>query len=151
MDLASSVGYAIKRSQGALRNAMDTELRRYGLSVPQYSCLEILASRPNISNAELARGAFVSRQAMHQLLGGLLEAGLVISEGAGRNERYGPTTSGQRRLSEASRAVAMIEERMLGSFSGAQRARLQADLIACAEALTTATNPAVVPESNAGT
>jgi DNA-binding MarR family transcriptional regulator len=39
---------------------MDGELRDYGLTVSQYACLQILASRPRISNADLARDAFVS-------------------------------------------------------------------------------------------
>ena len=67
---------------------MEASLRSFGLSVPQYSCLEILDARPGISNADLARGVFVTRQAMHQLLGGLQEAELVSAGGQGRVQRY---------------------------------------------------------------
>ena len=70
---------------------MEASLRSLGLSVPQYSCLEILNARPGISNADLARGVFVTRQAMHQLLGGLQEAGLVSAGGQGRVQRYSLT------------------------------------------------------------
>lgn len=135
VDLEDSVGYALKRAVTALRAAMDAELRAHRLSVPQYACLELLAYRPGSSNAELARGAFVSRQAMHQLLGGLRTAELVNGEGQGRSERFAVTPAGARRLAGASQAVAAIQERMLTPLSAPQRKRLHADLSACADAL----------------
>lgn len=141
VDLEVAVGYALKRAATALRAAMDSELREHGLSVPQYACLELLAQRPGLTNADLARGAFVSRQAMHQLLGGLRAAGLVTSEGPGRNERFASTPAGDRRRAGASEAVAAIEERMLTSLDPAQRARLHADLNACVDALASAEHP----------
>ena len=48
----------------ALRAAMEQVLRPLGMSVTHYSCLELLAQRPGLSNSELARGAFVTRQSM---------------------------------------------------------------------------------------
>jgi DNA-binding MarR family transcriptional regulator len=136
VDLDHAVGYALKRAATALRAAMDAELRAHELSVPQYVCLELLAQRPGLSNAELARGAFVSRQAMHQLLGGLRAAGLVAGDGEGRGQRLALTAAGAKRLARASEAVAAVEERMLSSLSAPQRDRLHADLSACADALT---------------
>lgn len=141
VDLDYAVGYALKRAATALRAAMDAELREQGLSVPQYACLELLAQRPGLANAELARGAFVSRQAMHQLLSGLRAAGLVTSQGQGGHERFTSTPDGDRRRAGASRAVAAIEERMLASLSPAQRARLHAELTACADALASTEHP----------
>lgn len=136
VDLEHAVGYALKRAATALRAAMDAELRAHALSVPQYACLELLAQRPGLSNAELARGAFVSRQAMHQLLGGLRAAGLVTGNGEGRGQRLALTPTGAERLAGASEAVAAVEERMLTSLSAPQRERLHADLTTCADALT---------------
>lgn len=138
VDLDRAVGYALKRAQTALRAAMDAELRGHGLSVPQYACLELLGHQPALSNAELARGAFVTRQAMHQLLGGLRTAGLVNSEGQGRNERLTLTAAGTQRLVGASQAVAAIQEQMLAALTAQQRERLHADLNTCAEALAPA-------------
>ena len=46
VDLDTSIGYALKRTATALRTAMEASLRSLGLSVPQYSCLEILNARP---------------------------------------------------------------------------------------------------------
>lgn len=130
-----AVGYTLKRAASALRAAMDAELRDHGLSVPQYACLKLLSQRPGLSNADVARGAFVTRQAMHQLLGGLLTAGLISTTGDGRGTRLTLTATGARRLTAASAAVADIEERMLAPLDAEQRARLRTDLDACARAL----------------
>ena len=135
VDLDQSVGYALKRAQHALHGAMDGELREYGLSVSQYACLEILASRPRISNADLARDAFVSRQAMHQLLTGLRAAGLVTAAGQGRSQRYALTAEGRTGLRTASSTVAAIEQRMIATLSRPEREQLHRQLSICATAL----------------
>jgi DNA-binding MarR family transcriptional regulator len=135
VDIESSVGYALKRTATALRAAMEASLRSLGLSVPQYSCLEILKARPGISNADLARGVFVTRQAMHQLLGGLQEAELVGAVGQGRVQRYSLTPEGRRIIAAASAAVAAVEEQMLSGLQPSERQQLHNDLERCTAAL----------------
>jgi DNA-binding MarR family transcriptional regulator len=135
VDLDTAVGYVLKRAQVALRAAMDGALREHDLTVPQYSCLEQLAHYPGLTNAELARGTFVSRQAMHRLLATLKSLDLVRGDGGGRHERFTLTNSGTGRLAGSSAAVAAVEERMLAPFDAEQRQRLRADLITCADAL----------------
>jgi DNA-binding MarR family transcriptional regulator len=114
---------------------MEASLRSLGLSVPQYSCLEILTARPGISNADLARGVFVTRQAMHQLLGGLQAADLVSAGGHGRVQRYSLTPEGQQLITAASAAVAGVEEQMLAGLPPSERERLRSDLERCTAAL----------------
>ncbi|HEY3729229.1 MAG TPA: MarR family transcriptional regulator [Solirubrobacteraceae bacterium] len=135
VDLDTAVGYVLKRATVALRAAMDAALREHDLTVPQYSCLEQLAHQPGLTNTELARGTFVSRQAMHQLLATLKSLNLVHGDDGGRHERFTLTTDGARRLTGASTAVAAVQERMLAPFDPEQRRRLHADLTTCAEAL----------------
>jgi DNA-binding MarR family transcriptional regulator len=117
---------------------MDAELRAFDLTVPQYASLELLAQRPGLSNADLARGVFVTRQATHQLLAGLRQAGLVESTGSGRDQRLSVTTVGARKLADASRAIATIERRMLAGLSRHDQDALRASLDVCARALTAA-------------
>ena len=136
VDLDTAVGYVLKRATATLRTAMDAALRDHDLTVPQYSCLEQLAHTPRLTNAALARGTFVSRQAMHQLLGTLRSADLIQSDGAGRHEHFTLTDAGTQRLLGASAAVADVQERMLATFDPEQRRRLYADLAACADALS---------------
>ena len=46
------------------------------MTITHYACLELLAQRPGLSNSELARGAFVTRQSMNVLLQALERQGL---------------------------------------------------------------------------
>jgi DNA-binding MarR family transcriptional regulator len=137
-DLDLSVGYALKQAAVALRTAMDTGLRPLGLSVSQYACLELLGQRPGLSAAELARGAFVTRQSMHAVLLGLQERGLLARAATAAQGRALPTEltdEGRRILAEASDIVAATEARMTQAFSADARRRLRADLAACVTAL----------------
>ena len=107
MELSRRMGYELKRAQAALRAAMDTALRGYGLTVPQYACLELLDQRPGLSNAELARGAFVTRPSMNVALRGLQDSGLVTRPPQAPHGRALParlTAAGQRRPPAAPRA-----------------------------------------------
>ena len=135
VDLDTAVGYVLKRATVALRAAMDAALRGHDLTVSQYSCLEQLAHQPGLTNTELARGTFVSRQAMHQLLATLKSTNLVHGDGGGRHEHFTLTDTGTQRLVGASAAVAAVQEQMLAPFDPEQRRRLYADLAACADAL----------------
>lgn len=138
-DLDRSIGYVLKQASAALRASMDDVLRPFGLSVPQYACLELLGQRPGQSNAELARGAFVTRQSMNEVLRGLQERGLLERPdmvAAGRSRPTRLTADGRRLLKSASAAVARVEERMLAALASAQRERLLRDLLDCSAALT---------------
>jgi DNA-binding MarR family transcriptional regulator len=137
-DLNVSVGYALKQATAALRTAMDAGLRPLGLTVPQYSCLELLGQRPGLSASDLARGAFVTRQSMQVLLLGLEERGLLSRAATAPQGRALPTEltdAGRHILTRASETVAEIERRMTGALSAPDRERLRADLVACAAAL----------------
>jgi DNA-binding MarR family transcriptional regulator len=135
VDLDRSVGYALKRTQSALHSALEARLRAHGLSVPQYACLELLAQQPDRSQSELARGAFVTRQAMHQLATGLQKAGLVSSRGDGRARRLQLTTEGKRKLRAASRAATQVERTMLAGLDVAEQSTLHRYLISCIDSL----------------
>jgi hypothetical protein len=88
----TAVGYVLKQAAVALRNAMDVALRPLQLTVTQYSCLELLGQRPGLSNAELARGTFITRQSMNVVLRDLEERGLVCP----RNSRLKDASSSTR-------------------------------------------------------
>ena len=138
IDLAVSVGYRVKQASSALHGAMEDVLRPLGMNITQYSCLELLAQRPGLSNAELARGAFVTRQSMHAVLLGLEERGLLERAATAPQGRALPTQltdAGRDILGRASRTVAAVERQMTQALTGAGRQRLRADLAACAAAL----------------
>ncbi|MFJ2215099.1 MarR family winged helix-turn-helix transcriptional regulator [Streptomyces sp. NPDC101062] len=137
-DVTEHVGYRLKRASAALRSAMDKALREHDLTVPQYSCLELLDEQPGLSNADLARGTFVTRQSANVVLRGLKDAGLITRADVTDHGRALPvhlTPAGQQRLHVARESVYAIEVRMIEAVPQRRLAALLADLDAMAEAL----------------
>ncbi|ROP78694.1 DNA-binding MarR family transcriptional regulator [Frigoribacterium sp. PhB107] len=124
IDLETSLGYLLKEASSALRAAMEEVLRPLGMTVTHYSCLELLAQRPGLSNSELARGAFVTRQSMNVLLQALERDGSVTRPAEAPVGKALParlTPAGRRRLAAATAAVRGVELRMLSGMSEADR------------------------------
>ncbi|WP_112262738.1 MarR family winged helix-turn-helix transcriptional regulator [Lentzea terrae] len=120
VDLETSLGYLLKEASSALRAAMEEVLRPLGMSVTHYACLELLAQRPGLSNSELARGAFVTRQTMNVLLQALERDGYVTRPAEAAVGKVLPTrltARGRRSLEKASAAVRSVEARMLASLT----------------------------------
>ncbi|MDH6455905.1 MULTISPECIES: MarR family transcriptional regulator [unclassified Streptomyces] len=120
IDLDKSLGYLLKEASSALRAAMEEVLRPLGMSVTHYSCLELLAQRPGLSNSELARGAFVTRQTMNVLLQTLERDGYVTRPAEAPVGKVLParlTPRGRRSLEKATAAVRSVELRMLAGMT----------------------------------
>jgi DNA-binding MarR family transcriptional regulator len=120
VDLDTSLGYLLKQASSALRAAMEEVLRPLGMTVTHYSCLELLAQRPGLSNSELARGAFVTRQSMNVLLQALERDGYVTRPAAAPVGKVLParlTPRGRRSLATATAAVRSVEVRMLAGLT----------------------------------
>jgi DNA-binding MarR family transcriptional regulator len=125
VDLETSLGYLLKEASSALRSAMEAVLRPLGMTVTHYSCLELLAQRPGLSNSELARGAFVTRQSMNVLLQTLERDGYVTRPAQAPVGKVLPTRltpRGRRSLAKASAAVRSVELRMLSGLTDAEQA-----------------------------
>lgn len=125
IDLDTSLGYLLKEASSALRVAMEEVLRPMGMTITHYSCLELLAQRPGLSNSELARGAFVTRQSMNVLLQGLERDGYVTRPEEAPHGKALPTRltpRGRRSLASASAAVRSVETRMLAGITEAEQA-----------------------------
>jgi DNA-binding MarR family transcriptional regulator len=124
VNLETSLGYLLKEASSALRTAMEEVLRPLGMNVTQYSCLELLSQRPGLSNSELARGAFVTRQTMNVLLQALEREGYVTRPAEAPVGKVLPTRltpRGRRRLEKASAAVRSVELRMLTGMTEAEQ------------------------------
>jgi DNA-binding MarR family transcriptional regulator len=125
IDLETSLGYLLKEAASALRSAMEAVLTPLDMTVTRYACLELLAQRPDLSNSELARGAFVTRQSMNVLLQSLEREGFVVRPSEPPVGRVLPTRLtplGRRKLAKATSAVKSVEDRMLKDLDVAQRA-----------------------------
>jgi len=124
VDLETSLGYLLKQASSALHSALEAVLRPLGMSVTHYSCLELLSQRPGLSNSELARGAFVSRQSMNVLIQSLERDGFVTRPSAAPVGKVLPTQLtplGRRNLAKATVAVRSVEEKMLTGLDADSR------------------------------
>ncbi|MDN3312190.1 MarR family transcriptional regulator [Microbacterium oryzae] len=138
VELSTSLGYLLKEAASALRLEMEAVLRPLGLNVTQYACLELLAQRPGLSNSELARGAFVTRQSMNTVLQSLEREGLVGRPDvapAGRTLPADLTESGRRLLASASTAVRAVEAGMLDDLDATDQDQLRDLLARCVGSL----------------
>jgi DNA-binding MarR family transcriptional regulator len=124
VDLETSLGYTLKEASSALRVAMVEALRPLGMTVTHYSCLELLAQRPGLSNSELARGVFVTRQSMNVLLQTLERDGHVTRPEEAPVGKVLPirlTARGRQALAKATAAVRQVEIRMLADLTEAEQ------------------------------
>jgi DNA-binding MarR family transcriptional regulator len=139
VELDTSLGYMLKAAASALHSALEAVLRPLGMTITHYACLELLAQRPGLSNSELARGAFVTRQSMNVLLQALERQGLVVRPAQAPVGRVLPTeltARGRRQLKVASAAVRRVEQSMLANLDASEQDQMRRLLTACIAALT---------------
>jgi DNA-binding MarR family transcriptional regulator len=136
--MAQRLGYALKRAQHALRSAMDETLRPLGLTSSQYAVLSALELNPGISNAALARAAFVTAQTMQGIVANLEKAALLKRKEDpthGRILKGLLTRKGENVLSDAHERVARVEGLMLARLDSGEAQRLTSRLLDFCDAL----------------
>ena len=137
--VARRLGYALKRAQHALRVRMDEVLRPLGLTTAQYAVMCVIEQEAGISNAGLARAAFVTPQTMTGILANLHRDGLLSREADpshGRILRSELTPAGKKNLAQAHRVVGELEKIMLKAVGRARAANLVELLSQCADDLS---------------
>ena len=140
-DTTERPGWLLKRAQDALNAAMTAALREHGATLSEYAVLTALAEEPGLSNADLARRAFVTPQTMNQVLRELEHRGWVGRHphpGHGRILQAELTADGRRVLGGCHQAVSGVEERMLAGLGAAGREQLVAGLKSCIAGLSRA-------------
>jgi DNA-binding MarR family transcriptional regulator len=132
------VGYLIKRAQMVLHNAMADALGSHELTVTQFAVLTGLDEEPGLSNADLARRAFVTPQSMHAVLSELEKLQFVVRRPHPQHQRVLQaelTDAGRRTLKFANKAVNAVEEQMLHELSNLERSTLASTLSSCIASL----------------
>jgi DNA-binding MarR family transcriptional regulator len=132
-------GYLLKRAQAALHAAMTAALCEHGATLPQYAVLTALDEEPGLSNAELARRAFVTPQTMNQVLRELEQRHWVTRHAHpahGRILQANLTPDGHQTLRACHQAADTVEERMLAKLTPAGRQQLATALRTCIEGLS---------------
>jgi DNA-binding MarR family transcriptional regulator len=132
------VGYLIKRAQMVLHDAMAVALGSHDLTVTQFAVLVALEEVPGLSNADLARRAFVTPQSMHAVLQELERIEFVVRRPHPQHQRVLQaelTETGRHTLKSAATAVDAVEEQMLHKLSSPARATLSSALSSCIDSL----------------
>jgi DNA-binding MarR family transcriptional regulator len=133
-----SVIWLLKHVQSALRAAIEQALAPLGLTASQAALLSALAYDPGLSNAELARGSFMTPQSMVELLRGLEERELIVRHpdpSGGRAMQAELTARGAQQLSGVRRAMSEVEGRLLRELSPDERGNFREMLERCLSSL----------------
>ena len=129
---SESLAYLIRTVHHALRTRLEDVLHPHGLTLPQLAVLSALEQTPGLSNAELARAAFVSPQAMNQSLSALERSRLVKRTPDSINARVlrtALTPTGVRKLFQVGRAVDRVEMAIRRALTSREQ-RMMRDLLA---------------------
>lgn len=131
---ADRPGFLIKQAQAVLHAHMTRALHEHGVTMTQFAVLTALDEEPGLSNAELARRAFITPQSMNETLRDL-ERHAWISRSRhpthGRILQIGLTEQGRATLRACDATVTGIEQRMLAGLDAGQRRDLGVALRAC--------------------
>src|SRR5580658_4869416 len=137
--MAKRLGYALKRAQNAFRTLMDDGLRPLELSAAQYAVMSAVELEPGLSNATLARAAFVTPQAMQEVIANLERVGLIVrsaDRSHGRILRTVLIPRGRRVLAKAHEVAIQIEASMVAAVGKKEAEHMAALLARCADRLT---------------
>jgi DNA-binding MarR family transcriptional regulator len=128
----------LKITQHRLRLRLDAELAALGVTSSQNAVLLAISGNPRISNAELARAAFVTPQSMQGILVNLERDGLIKRTPHpehGRVIMSELTKAGQKVVAAGAEAAEAVEKQMLSLLSVKETEQLNELLQRCAAAL----------------
>ena len=133
------ISYIVARLERAVRAAVNERVRPHGLTTLQYTTLSVLGARGQpLSNAQLARRAYMTPQSMIEVIDALERKGLIRRDPHPSHRRVFPATmtaKGLRVLKACDAAVEEMEEEMLAGLSRGERDSLLVWLKTCVRAL----------------
>jgi len=133
------IGYLLRQAVHAFNAAMETGLRKYGLTSPQFGALFVLAGEPGLSAADLARAMGTTPQAANLLVAGMESEGLITREPHpthGRILEIYATEEGLRRFKAARPFIRRLEMQMVDGFDDAEVATIKRWLVESARVLS---------------
>lgn len=132
------VSYVVARLERALRHAINDRVKPYGLTTLQYTTLSVLGRREGLSNAQLARRAYMTPQSMSEVIDALEKKGLIERSPHPNHRRVFPATltaEGRSVLDACEAAVDELEREMLADLTPHQVKSLRNGLISAVRAL----------------
>jgi DNA-binding MarR family transcriptional regulator len=132
----TSLIYAIGRVNQGIQRQLRAHLKAVGLSIQEYTALSVLAARPSLSNAQLARRALVAPQSMLEILAKLEQRDLITRATDPSHaliRRAQLTEDGRALLAQAEPAANKVEQELLAHIPAADRAATMRALRAAME------------------
>lgn len=132
------VGYLLMRVHRAIRAMIDDRLRPHGFTMPQVAVMFALGRKSGLSTADLARLAFVTPQAMGEVLAGLEAKGFVVRRAHDSHGRIQPaalTAAGEEARNLCHEVLEEAETQMLADLSTDERSMLGDTLERCLASL----------------
>src|SRR3954469_20476345 len=102
------ISYIVARLQRGIRQGINVRVKPYGLTTLQYTTLSVLGRRGELSNAQLARRAYMTPQSMSEVIEALEKKGLIERNPHPNHRRVFPaalTAKGRRVLDACNAAV----------------------------------------------
>jgi DNA-binding MarR family transcriptional regulator len=119
------ISYVVARLERAVRAAIAARVAPYGLTTLQYTTLSVLQRHGELlSNAQLARRAYMTPQSMSEVIDALERKGLIERNPHPSHRRKLPavlTGEGRRVLAACEVAVDELEDTMLAGLDTAAR------------------------------
>ncbi len=122
------LGFLLYQLMAALRPRVNAELRPLGIGLAEFVCMRSISMWPDRSNAELARRANVTPQAMSLVLRALEDRDLITRPEAVPSGRSLParlTRKGVSLLKRAEKAVQVADAGLMGALTPAERDELK--------------------------
>jgi DNA-binding MarR family transcriptional regulator len=133
------ISYVIARLERAVRAAITERVRPHGLTTLQYTTLSVLGSRGQpLSNAQLARRAYMTPQSMIEVIDALERKGLIRRDTHPNHRRVYPaslTAKGREVLAACDAAVEEMEQEMMAALEPDEREQLLEWLKTCVRSL----------------
>lgn len=126
------ISYVVARLERAIRRSINERVSIFGLTVLQYTTLSVLGRRGELSNAQLARRAYMSPQAMSEVIEALESKGLIKRSRHPNHRRVFPATltaKGRKVLASCEASVDAMETELLDGLTAEERTRLRESLI----------------------
>ena len=127
--------YLIMRLARSFQRACDDIAFREGISVAEVNILLVLGEGVPMSSAQLARRAFITPQASHQLVTRLESGGVVEYQPHATNRRVRLvhlTESGRELLGRVRHDLRVVQDRAMGDLAPREQERLRQDLLGVA-------------------
>ena len=132
------ISYVVARLDRAIRAEINERVKPHGLTTLQYTTLSILERGGELSNAQLARRAYMTPQSMSEVLEALEGKGLVQRTPHPNHRRVFPaalTAKGRKVLAVCNASVDELERDMLANMTPNQVTSLRKGLVSAVRAL----------------